>query len=71
MIKKERRHMVPISGMQKRNYHISYRLLQKIVNGYCEQLCFTKFQNVGKLRNFLEKYSLPKWKQGENFYTWS
>ena len=33
--------------------------IQKIVRNYCEQLCAKKFENLGEMEKFQEKYNIP------------
>ena len=34
--------------------------IQRIVRNYYKQLCAKKFENLGEMDTFLEKYNLPK-----------
>ena len=40
--------------------------IQRIVRNYYEELYAKKFENLGKMDTFLEKYNLPKLNEGEN-----
>ena len=39
--------------------------IQRIVRNYCEELYAKKFENLGEMDKFLEKYNLPKLNEEE------
>ena len=39
--------------------------MQRIVNNYYEDVYAKKFENLGEMEKFLEKYNLPKLKEEE------
>ena len=60
---------IPINIINGRNERgeitIDTTEIQRIVRNYYEQLYAKKFENLGEVDRFLEKYNLPKLNEGE------
>ena len=51
--------------MKEERIQLIYTEIQRIVRNYYEELCDKKFENLGEMDKFLEKYYLPKLNEDE------
>ena len=62
IFKKKKRQRIQINTIRNERGEITTYTMEtpRIVRNYYEQLCVPKFENLGEMDKFLEKYNLPK-----------